>query len=83
MTDSAIFFEQINLMIQDIRGRVERERLELEKFLGTLMDRLSHIEGALEETDSSTREVFASKPEARCRNRGSDPRHGVVCTRRN
>ena len=48
-------------MIQDIRGRVERERLELEKFLGTLMDRLSHIEGALEETDSSTREVFASR----------------------
>ncbi len=53
--------EQINLLIQDIRGRVERERLELEKFLGTLMERLSHIEGALEETDSSTREVFASR----------------------
>ena len=53
--------EQINLMIQDIRGRVERERLELEKFLGQLMERLSHIEGALEETDHSTREVFANR----------------------
>ena len=53
--------EQITLMIQDIRGRVERERLELEKFLGTLMERLSHLEGALEETDSSTREVLANR----------------------
>jgi len=55
--------EQINLLMQDIRGRVERERLELEKFLGQLTERLSHIEGALEETDDSTRKVFASRQE--------------------
>ena len=53
--------EQINQLIQDIRGRVERERLELEKFLGQLTERLTHIEGALETTDNSTNEVFANR----------------------
>ncbi len=53
--------ERINLLMQEIRGRIERERLELEKFLGQLTERLIHIEGALEESDSSTREVFENR----------------------
>ena len=53
--------EQVNLLIQDIRGRVERERQELEKFLGQLMERLSTIETALEESDDSTRRVFRNR----------------------
>ncbi len=53
--------EKINLLIQDIRGRVERERLELEKFLGQLTERLTHIEGALEASDSSTRAVYENR----------------------
>ncbi len=53
--------EKINLLIQDMRGRLERERLELEKFLGQLTERLTHIGGALEASDSSTKEVFANR----------------------
>ncbi len=53
--------EQINLLIQEIRGKVERERLELEKFLGQLTERLTHIESALEASDSSTNEAFENR----------------------
>ncbi len=55
--------ERINLLIQEIRGHVERERLELEKFLGQLTSRLTQIESALEATDDSTNEVFARRRE--------------------
>ncbi len=53
--------ERINLLIQDMRGRLERERLELEKFLGQLTERLTHIGGALEASDDSTRKVFENR----------------------
>ena len=56
-----VFIERITLLIQETRGRFERERLELEKFLGQLMERLNHIEGAVEASDASTREVFDNR----------------------
>ncbi len=53
--------ERINLLIRDMRGRLKQERLELEKFLGQLTERLTHIGGALEISDDSTRKVLENR----------------------
>lgn len=47
----------INDLIHGIRGVVNKERKGLEEFLGQLMSRLSLIDGALEESNSSNQAI--------------------------